>query len=133
MRTFIAAAFLAAGVAVATVPLLAHHSLFAEFDEHQSVTLKGLVSKVEWVNPHVYLYIDVPDANGKVTTWSVETFPPFTLRRAGLSREKLGYGQTVTMLGYPARTGGTLAFLRKLTFDDGHEVLISLGDLKEVK
>jgi hypothetical protein len=105
------------------------------FDEDQSITLKGVVSKVEWVNPHVYLYLDVDDGTGtgKVNTWSIETFPPTTLRRAGLTRDKLGYGETITLLGYKARNGSQLAFLRQITFADGRELLISLGDIKTVR
>ena len=129
----IRALFAVIGLAIAALPAFAHHSLFAVFDEEQTVTLKGIVSKVEWVNPHVYLYIDVPDAAGKVTTWSIETFPPTTLRRAGLTREKLGYGQNITLLGYKARNGKDLAFLRTITFADGHEVMIALGDIKTVR
>jgi hypothetical protein len=116
-----------------SVPAFAHHSLFAVFDENQTVTLKGVVSKVEWVNPHVYLYLDVSDAAGKVTTWSVETFPPGTLRRGGLTRDKLGLGEPVTLLGYRARNGKDLVFLRTITFADGRDVVISLGDIKEVR
>jgi uncharacterized protein DUF6152 len=133
MRKGLRPLLLAAGLTIAAVPAVAHHSLYAVFDEEQTVTLKGVVSKVEWVNPHVYLYIDVPDAAGKITTWSIETFPPTTLRRAGLSREKLGYGQNITLLGYKARNGKDLAFLRTITFADGREVMIALGDIKEVR
>ena len=133
MRHAIHILFAAAGLTIAAVPALAHHSLFAVFDENQSVTLKGAISKVEWVNPHVYLYIDVADAAGKVSTWSIETFPPNTLRRGGLTKDKLGFGETVTLLGYAARNGSQLAFLRKITFADGHEILISLGDIKQVR
>jgi uncharacterized protein DUF6152 len=133
MRIGLRALLLLAGVAAVAVPAFAHHSLFAVFDEGQTVTLKGVVSKVEWVNPHVYLYLDVADPGGKVTTWSVETFPPSTLRRAGLTREKLGLGQNITLLGYKARNGKDLAFLRTITFGDGREVMIALGDIKEVK
>jgi uncharacterized protein DUF6152 len=133
MRIGLRALLLIAGLAATTVPAFAHHSLFAVFDEGQTVTLKGVVSKVEWVNPHVYLYLDVADAAGKLTTWSVETFPPSTLRRAGLTREKLGLGQNITLLGYKARNGKDLAFLRTITFADGREVMIALGDIKEVK
>ena len=133
MRIGLRALLLIAGLAAAAVPALAHHSLFAVFDEGQAVTLKGVVSKVEWVNPHVYLYLDVADAAGKLTTWSVETFPPSTLRRAGLTREKLGLGQNITLVGYKARNGKDLAFLRTITFADGREVMIALGDIKEVK
>jgi hypothetical protein len=133
MRIGLRALLVIAGLAAAAVPAFAHHSLFAVFDEGQTVTLKGVVSKVEWVNPHVYLYLDVADAGGKLTTWSVETFPPSTLRRAGLTREKLGLGQSITLIGYKARNGKDLAFLRTITFADGREVLIALGDIKEVK
>jgi hypothetical protein len=133
MRIGLRALLLIASLAAAAVPALAHHSLFAVFDEGQAVTLKGVVSKVEWVNPHVYLYLDVADAAGKLTTWSVETFPPSTLRRAGLTREKLGLGQNITLVGYKARNGKDLAFLRTITFADGREVMIALGDIKEVK
>lgn len=133
MRIGLRALLLIAGLAAAAVPAFAHHSLFAVFDEGQTVTLKGVVSKVEWVNPHVYLYLDVADAAGKRTTWSVETFPPSTLRRAGLTREKLGLGQNITLVGYKARNGKDLAFLRTITFADGREVMIALGDIKEVR
>jgi hypothetical protein len=133
MRNAIRTLIVLIGLTMPGIPAVAHHSLFAVFDENQSVTLKGVISKVEWVNPHVYLYIDVADAAGKVSTWSIETFPPNTLRRGGLTRDKLGFGENVTLLGYAARNGSQLAFLRKITFADGHEVLISLGDIKQVR
>jgi uncharacterized protein DUF6152 len=133
MRKVISVLSVVAALTIPAASLLAHHSLYAVFDENQSVTLKGVISKVEWVNPHVYLYIDVPDETGKVGTWSIETFPPGTLRRAGLTRDKLGFHETVTLLGYPAKNGSQLAFLRKITFADGHELLISLGDIKQVR
>ncbi|HVH28927.1 MAG TPA: DUF6152 family protein [Vicinamibacterales bacterium] len=133
MRTAARILFVAAGLVMGVGPTSAHHSLNAVFDESQSVTLKGVVSKVEWVNPHVYLYLDVADEAGKVSAWSIETFPPGTLRRAGLTRDKLGYGQTITLTGYAARNGTQLAFLRTITFADGRELLISLGDIKTVR
>jgi hypothetical protein len=133
MRTAARILFVAAGLVMGAGPASAHHSLYAVFDENHSVTLKGVVSKVEWVNPHVYLYLDVADEAGKVSAWSIETFPPGTLRRAGLTRDKLGYGQTVTLTGYAARNGTQLAFLRTITFADGRELLISLGDIKTVR
>ena len=128
MRYALATFAVAAGLAIST-PLLAHHSLAAEFDESHPVTLKGVISKVEWVNPHVYLYIDLSDADGKVSTWSVETFPPNTLRRGGLTKEKLGLGQSVTLLAYQARNLTQLAFLRKIAFADGREIVLWLGDI----
>ncbi len=128
MRTLFAALLFTAALMFGAAPLLAHHSLAAQFDESQPVTLTGVISKVEWVNPHVYLYVDVADPAGKTATWSVETFPPGTLRRGGLTKETLGLGQKVSMLAFKARNGSQLAFLRKITFADGHELVIWLGD-----
>jgi hypothetical protein len=118
---------------VTSVPLAGHHSLNAAFEETKLVTLKGVVSKVEWTNPHVYLYMDVKDEAGKTSMWEIETFPPNTLRRAGLTRAKLGYGQTVTVVGYAARNGSQAVFLRQIMFADGTELLIGLGDIKALK
>ena len=112
----------------AAAPALAHHSLQSEYDIEKSVTLKGTVTKVDWVNPHVYVYLDVKDANGGVTKWSVTTLPPGNLRRGGLTRDLLGYGETVSILAFRARDGANLAFLRTITFADGHTLEIWLGD-----
>jgi hypothetical protein len=85
----LSALFVTLGLALGAAPLLAHHSLAAQFDESAPVTLTGVISKVEWINPHVYLHIDVADQSGKTSTWAVETFPPGTLRRGGLTRESI--------------------------------------------
>jgi len=128
MRTFITGLLVTAALTLAAAPVLAHHSLAAEFDENAPVTLIGVITKIEWINPHAYLHVDVADQAGKVTTWSLETFPPSTLRRGGLTKETLGLGQKVTLLAFKARRGEALAFLRKITFADGHELVIWLGD-----
>jgi len=128
MRNIVTALLLTATLAAAAVPVMAHHSLAAEFDESAPVTLTGVITKIEWINPHAYLYVDVADQAGKVTSWSLETFPPATLRRGGLTKETLGLGQKVTLLAFKARRGESLAFLRKITFPDGHELVIWLGD-----
>jgi len=73
----------------AAAPALAHHSLQSEYDINQSITLKGTVTKVDWVNPHVYVYLDVKDDKGAVTKWAVTTLPPGNLRRGGLTRDLL--------------------------------------------
>ena len=130
--------FVIVGALIATLLVsgtaLGHHSLQAVFDEGKIVTIKGVVSKVEWVNPHVYLYMDVSDpAAGKVGTWMIETFPPMTLRRAGITRDRLGVGETVSLEGYVARNGAQTLFLRKMTFASGQELLIGLGDVSTIK
>ncbi len=128
MRKPVTALLMTVALAAAAAPVIAHHSLAAQFDESQPVTLNGVITKVEWVNPHVYLHVDVADQSGKVSAWEVETFPPSTLRRGGLTKETLGLGQKVTLLAFKARNGSPLAFLRKITFADGHELVIWLGD-----
>jgi hypothetical protein len=132
MRGLLILTVLLGAFAIATSVALAHHSLAAEFDETQPVTLDGVISRVEWINPHVYLHVDVTDTAGTVTPWSVETFPPTTLRRGGLTKEKLGLGQKVSLLAFKARNSPTLAFLRKITFADGRELVIWLGDAAEL-
>lgn len=112
----------------AAAPAAAHHSLRSEYDINQSMTLKGIITKVEWVNPHVYLYLDVKDDKGNVTKWAVTTLPPGNLQRAGLTRDLLRYGETVSILTFRARDGANLAFLRTITFADGHKLEIWLGD-----
>jgi Family of unknown function (DUF6152) len=115
-------------VVLAGASLSAHHSFAAEFDINKPVTLQGTVTKVEWVNPHVYVYLDVKDASGKVTPWSLSSLGPAAARRAGVTRANFGQGQTVTILGYHAKDGSNFAFMRKMTFADGHSVELWLGD-----
>jgi uncharacterized protein DUF6152 len=109
--------------------VLAHHSFAAEFDINKPVTLRGTVTKVDWINPHVYLHLDVTDAaTGKVTSWALTTYSPGALRRIGATRANFGQGQAVTVVAYHARDGSNLAFLRRMTFPDGHTVELWIGD-----
>jgi len=99
-----------------------HHSVAGQFDTSKPRTLKGAVSKIQWINPHVYLYIDVKEANGTVTTWALETLPTAMLRKAGISKESMGTpGEIVTVDILPARDGTAhLGYMSKITFADGH-------------
>lgn len=116
-----------------TAVVFAHHSLAAEFDESKPLTLQGFITKVEWINPHVYVHLDVKDSKGTTEAWALETLPPATLRRGGLRKEMLGAGEAVTILAYHARKATNLAFLRKITFADGKEIVVWVGDIKQAR
>lgn len=106
-------------LAVCTAPLWAHHSFAAEYDASQLLSLKGTISKVEWTNPHIYVYIDVKDASGKVTTWSLEGYPPNTLKRTGFARDFLKIGDEVTATYYKSKDGTNTGAGREITLPDG--------------
>ena len=116
------ALIISALLACATPLVLAHHSVAGEFDAHKTVTLEGVVSKVDWVNPHIYIWLDVKDKAGKVDSWHLECVPVGMARKAGLTKTMLeGHGETVTIVAFPARDGTKhLGFMTKLTFPDGH-------------
>jgi hypothetical protein len=103
------------------LPLVAHHAVSAEFDSSKVVTLKGVVSKVDWVNPHIFIYVDVKDESGKVTTWRLQSLPPMFFKNSGLSKTKLLDGMEATVSVYPAKDGtDDFGFLLKLSYPDGH-------------
>ena len=112
-----------AGLLVAATSLLfAHHSVESAFDATRRIKLTGVISKVEWLNPHIYVYLDSKEANGAMTTWMLETIPPAAMRRAGVTKELLmGHGETVVVDAYPARDGTkNFAFILRATYPDGH-------------
>jgi hypothetical protein len=91
--------------AAAALPLAAHHSFAAEYDEKKSVTLRGTVTRFDWTNPHVYVYVDVRDAKGETANWALELASPIELKRNGWTRDSLKVGETVTVEGNLARDG----------------------------
>jgi hypothetical protein len=100
----------------------AHHSVAGQFDASKRVTITGTVTKIDWINPHTYLYIDVADEQGQMTTWRLESLPTAMLRKAGLTSDLLkGDGGKVTADAILARDGtANLAWVLKLTYEDGH-------------
>ena len=121
------AAVVAVGCAL---PAIAHHSFAAEFDSNKTVTLKGVVSKVDWINPHIFIYVDVKDPSGKVTTWSLQSLPPLFFRGSGLTKDLLLSNKSeVTVTANPAKDG-TMAygFMTKLSYPDGHVFSMSPQD-----
>jgi hypothetical protein len=100
----------------------AHHSVAGQFDTSKRVTLTGTITKIEWINPHTYVHLDVPDVHGNVTSWRLESLPTAMLRKAGLTSELLmGGNGKVTATTMLARDGTQhLGYLLKLTYEDGH-------------
>src|SRR5207253_445138 len=116
----------AAGVGMMLVaPLRAHHAFSAEFDGNTPVTLKGAVSKIEWINPHSWLYIDVKDpTTGNVVSWKVEMGAPNQLLRQGWNKSSLPVGAEVLVEGYRAKNGSDIANGGSVTFADGRKLMV---------
>lgn len=102
---------------VASESVLAHHSFAAEFDAKQPVKLEGTLTKIEWVNPHAWLYIDVKDETGKVANWGIELGAPNGLLRLGWTRNSVKVGDVITVEGSRARDGSTVANARSITMN----------------
>ncbi len=114
------------GLALCVAPLMAHHSIFAEYDTSKIVTVKGTITKVEFMNPHVQLYLDVAEPDGKVTHWVVETLPPITLKRIGASKDSLKEGDQISVDAWVAKDGSKSANALTLSWPDGRT--INVGD-----
>jgi hypothetical protein len=112
----------ALAAACATASVSAHHSFAAQYDGDKPVTLKGVVTKVEWTNPHARFYIDVKEADGKLVNWNLELASPNYLKRAGWSSTSLKQGDEVTVEGSMARSGANMANASSVTFADGTRV-----------
>jgi hypothetical protein len=120
------------GILVAALPTLGHHSFAAQYDRSKPITLKGTVSKVEWMNPHIYFYVDVKDNAERVTNWAIEGGAPSMLYRNGWRIDSLKVGDAVTVEGWLAKDGSNLANMRTATLADGKTVFgaSSGGDSK---
>jgi hypothetical protein len=108
---------------LAAIPLLAHHSFGAEYDANKPITITGVVTKVEWTNPHSYFYLDVKDDQGNVASWKFEGYPPGVLYRTGWKRQvTIKPGDTVKVFGWQARDGTHWGHSREVTFADGKKL-----------
>ena len=107
---------------VAVTPLVAHHSFAAEYDSSQPVKVSGVLTKVEWTNPHIWFYLDVKDDKGGVTAWGFSAGPPGVLQRRGIPKSVLKIGETIVVEGFRARDGSTNASGGTVTFTDGRRV-----------
>jgi len=102
---------------------LAHHSVSGQFDMSKTATLKGVISRIDWINPHIFVHLDVSEENGTTTTYMLETFPPSQMRSAGLTKETLmgKVGEVVTIAILPARDGTQhIGYIERITYQDGH-------------
>lgn len=124
MRTKLAVIMVGMGLVLTAVPVQAHHAFAAEFDAKKPVKLRGTVTKMEWINPHAWIHIDVKDADGKVTSWMVEGGTPNTLFRRGLTKDSLAIGTEIVVDGYQAKDGSNRANGRDITFPDGRKLFL---------
>jgi hypothetical protein len=110
------------GLLAATLPLVAHHSFAAEFDSAKPVSLQGVLTKLDWMNPHIWIYLDTKDDSGTVAHWQCEGGPPNTLTRNGWSRDSLKIGDQVNIEGFRSKDGTNTCNARTVKLPDGKRV-----------
>ena len=113
-----------AALLAAAAPVLAHHSFAAEFDAKKPVKLQGTVTKMEWINPHAWIHMEVKKPDGTVENWEIETGNPSALIRRGFNKNSLPAGTEITVSGFRAKDGGLRANGRDLTFKDGKRLFV---------
>ena len=122
------------GISTACMPLVvalcvapaafAHHSFGAEYDVNQPITLTGVLTKIEWTNPHTHIYLDVEGDDGSVVNWQLEGYPPVALHRLGWRRDvTMKVGDTITVFAWRARDGGPWAHSREITLPSGEKMM----------
>ncbi|MEO8464523.1 MAG: DUF6152 family protein [Gammaproteobacteria bacterium] len=123
--THVLGAALAASWLALTPPASAHHAFSTEFDAKQPITLRGTISRVEWINPHAFIHLDVKGADGTVVSWMIEAGSPNTLVRRGMTRDSIPAGTEVVVFGYRHRNGSNAANGRDVTLPDGRRLFIT--------
>ena len=113
---------------MAALPLLAHHSFSAEYDASKPIEVKGVVTKLDWANPHTFFWVDVKDDKGETVNWGCETNGPNGLIRAGWRRDSLKVGDTVSVSGYRAKDGSHIMDARRVLLPDGRKVFVGNAD-----
>src|SRR2546423_115733 len=124
MRKTLAVAITAAALLLAAMPVWAHHAFAAEFDASKPVKFRGTVTKMEWINPHAWIHIDVKGDDGKVTSWMIETAAPNALLRRGWTKNSLLIGTEIVVEGYQAKNGTNRANGNIVTFTDGKKLFV---------
>ncbi|MGH9145061.1 MAG: DUF6152 family protein [Vicinamibacterales bacterium] len=119
---------LVCGVALTSIRVQTHHSFAAEFDIDKPVKLQGVLTRMDWVNPHGWIYVDVKEADGKVVNWAIEAGGPTALLRRGLRKTDFPIGSEVMVDGYRAKSGAPRANGRTVTFKDGRNFFLGASD-----
>jgi hypothetical protein len=113
---------------VAATPAVAHHTIAAEFDTRETVTLTGVFTKIDWINPHIYFYLDAKDDGGNVTKWAMESYPTGFFHRAGITRDLFKVGDTVTAVLYRPKDGTkNLGYLKEMVLPSGRKIEFDNG------
>ena len=131
MKSKLGIAMAAIGFIVGAAPLLAHHSFAAEYDASKPVTLNGTVVKVEWLNPHIWIYIDAKDESGKVVHWQCEGGAPNSLVRNGWTRDSLKSGDQVTISGALAKDASNTCNASQVKLPDGRRLFAGSAESQE--
>src|SRR5712691_5542509 len=124
MRMNLAASVAVVILSLAVMPALAHHAFSAEFDANSPIKLEGTVAKMEWVNPHAWIYVDVKKPDGSIEQWKIEGGTPNALFRRGFTKDSLKTGTSIVVNGYRAKDGSLKGNGRDLTLPDGRKLFL---------